>query len=119
MPLIVKLIISSANCLISDRKYDFENYLSTILLKSPLIRRNAFAIRAFNAELSQIRDITSTQVMAQIRLHYWSDLIDEIFANHSMVVDINQPIAYELQKVFKFLFVFILYIYLYYFSIKV
>ena len=73
--------------------------MSTILLKSSSVRRNALAVRAFNAELSQIRDMTSTQIMAEIRLQYWSDLIDEIFADNSLIVDINHPIAYELQKV--------------------
>lgn len=82
-----------------NRKYDFENYLSTLLLKSSSLRRSAFAIRAFNAELSQIRDLTSTQLMAQLRLQFWFDLMDQIY-NNEHISSANQPIAYEIQRVF-------------------
>jgi NADH dehydrogenase [ubiquinone] 1 alpha subcomplex assembly factor 6 len=85
-----------------NRKYDFENYLSTLLIKSSSLRRSAFAIRAFNAELSQIRDLTSTQLMAQLRLQFWSDLIDQIYSNEHIISSANQPIAYEIQTVFHF-----------------
>lgn len=36
------------------RKYDYENYLSTLLIKGPQERQCAFAVRAFNVEIAKI-----------------------------------------------------------------
>ena len=40
------------------RKCDYENYLATLLLPKD-IQRAAFALRAFNVELSQVRFYSS------------------------------------------------------------
>ncbi|CAG2176459.1 unnamed protein product [Oppiella nova] len=85
-------------CMDCVKKYDFEGYLSAIVVKEATVRRNVFAIKAFNTMISQTRDMTSQALMAQMRLQYWSDLIDKIFADDTEPgVEANEPIAYELK----------------------
>lgn len=36
------------------RKFDYENYLSTLLIDGPQMRQCAFAVRAFNVEIAKI-----------------------------------------------------------------
>ncbi|XP_054166629.1 NADH dehydrogenase (ubiquinone) complex I, assembly factor 6-like [Oppia nitens] len=85
-------------CLDCVKRYDFEGYLATTLIKDSAVRRSAFAVKSFNAQLSHVRDMTSTDLMAQMRLQYWSELIDDIFSGRSPMTaeDTNEPIACEL-----------------------
>ena len=53
--------------LIVCRKYDYENYLTTLLLPEGC-RAAAFVIRAFNIELAQVAILKLAQV-AQLSLH--------------------------------------------------
>ena len=46
------------------RKYDYENFLATLLLPKTA-RRAAFAIRAFNVEIAQVCTLRSTFVTEQ------------------------------------------------------
>lgn len=69
-------------CVNQVRKYDRENYLAALFIEDHRIKRIVFALRAFNVELSQIRDRTSDSDRAKIRFHFWSKLIDEIAKGH-------------------------------------
>lgn len=62
------------------KKYDYENYLATLLIAPDDLCRAAFALRAFNVELAQIRDLTKTDAIAQMRFQFWADLVDEMYA---------------------------------------
>ncbi|CAH8646720.1 unnamed protein product [Dicrocoelium dendriticum] len=56
------------------RKYDRDGYLCTLLL--PSCRQNfAYALRAVNIELAQIRDKSKSMEHAQFRFQYWRDVI--------------------------------------------
>lgn len=88
-----------------NRKYDYENYLASLLLQQSDLRRTALALRAFNVELSQIRDLTKTDSIAQIRFQFWMDIIDDVYKNKTEVDESpnsqfkNFPVAAELQNV--------------------
>jgi NADH dehydrogenase [ubiquinone] 1 alpha subcomplex assembly factor 6 len=88
-------------CIEQVKKYDYENFLSTLLIRDQHVRRFAFAIRAFNVELAQVGDVTSTEHSARGRYAFWTDVIDEIFRNqasgdshHSAFA--SQPVVKEL-----------------------
>lgn len=89
----------------NHRKFDYENYLASLFIPSNEIRRTAFALRAFNVDLSQIRDLTKTDNLAQIRFQFWSDIIDDIYKNKNHFDESsdktykNFPVAAELQIV--------------------
>ncbi|CAL4060580.1 unnamed protein product, partial [Meganyctiphanes norvegica] len=82
---------STEYCLDSIRKYDYENFLATLLLPKGC-RQSAIAVRAFNIEVAQIQDLTSEPLMAKMRIQFWRDTLDQIFAGKPP----KQPIASEL-----------------------
>lgn len=73
-----KTIDSQKYCLEHVRKYDRENYLAAICINDARTRRAVFALRAFNVELSLIRDSTTNSDRAKLRFHFWSKLVEEI-----------------------------------------
>lgn len=66
----------------------------------------AFALRAFNVELAQVRDLTKSDELAKIRFQFWLDIIDDIYkdkTNDTVTLDIssfnNFPVVFELNEV--------------------
>ncbi|KAK7492253.1 hypothetical protein BaRGS_00016550 [Batillaria attramentaria] len=59
------------------KKYDHENYLCCLLLPKDL-QRAAFAIRAFNVELAQVRDVVSEKKIGAMRLQFWKDTVERL-----------------------------------------
>lgn len=89
----------SKYCMGLVEKYDYENYLSTLLLPKGL-RPAAFALRAFNVEVSRSvgAQISEPQI-AKLRLKFWYDSIDKCFdpeGSQSYVKD--QPVLRELSR---------------------
>ncbi|KAH9507633.1 NADH dehydrogenase (ubiquinone) complex I, assembly factor 6 [Bulinus truncatus] len=78
-------------CVDLVRKNDYENYLGTLLLPKS-IQRAAFAIRAFNIELAQVRDTVSERNIGQLRLKFWKDVLEQIYQSHLP----HTPVAAEL-----------------------
>ncbi|GAB6030433.1 NADH dehydrogenase (ubiquinone) complex I, assembly factor 6 [Chamberlinius hualienensis] len=81
-------------CVNLVRKYDHENYLSILLLPKSL-RRAAFAIRAFNIEISQIKDMVSTHAIGEMRIQFWKNALERIYKDQPP----EQPVALELARV--------------------
>lgn len=81
--------------------------MATLYIKNDELRRTAFALRAFNVELAQVRDLTKSDQLAKIRFQFWLDIIDDIYKNKadntallSMLSNFNNfPVAYELNEV--------------------
>lgn len=86
-------------CLKHVEKYDRENYLAGLYINDNLLRRINIALRAFNVELSLIRDLSNNSDRAKIRFHFWSKLIDEIVLrnNQSDSTDEAKDLAYYRQ----------------------
>jgi len=87
-------------CLNHVKKYDHENYLAGLCIKDPHLRRISFALRAFNVELSLVRDLTTNSDRAKIRFHFWSKLIDEIVrrnADSGAAFSLEKDVAYYRQ----------------------
>ncbi|XP_017018020.1 NADH dehydrogenase (ubiquinone) complex I, assembly factor 6 homolog [Drosophila kikkawai] len=86
------------HCMGLVEKYDYENYLSTLLLPRDL-RRAAFALRAFNVEVS--RSVSGHQIepqIAKLRLKFWYDSIDKCFEEESQPSYVkDQPVLRELK----------------------
>jgi NADH dehydrogenase [ubiquinone] 1 alpha subcomplex assembly factor 6 len=88
-------ISSHHYCMNQVRRYDRENYLAALCIDSKLLKRIVFALRAFNVELSLIRDLTTNSDRAKLRFHFWSRLIDEIIKrNGNPLPDVNKDVAY-------------------------
>ncbi|XP_021753192.1 NADH dehydrogenase (ubiquinone) complex I, assembly factor 6-like [Chenopodium quinoa] len=81
-------------CVQQVRSYDYHNYLC--LLELPLeMRRAAFALRAFNVETAKAMDVASDPRIGLMRLLWWQDAVDKIYANKL----IEHPIAQSLSSI--------------------
>lgn len=81
-------------CMDAVRKYDYENFLCTLLLPTK-VRAAAFAIRAFNIEIAQVQDLVSNIEIGNMRMHFWKDALERIYKGQPP----HQPVARELTKV--------------------
>ncbi|KAM4688563.1 NADH dehydrogenase (ubiquinone) complex I, assembly factor 6 [Discoglossus pictus] len=75
------------------RKRDYEGFLCTLLLP-PASQPAAFALRAFNVELSQVKDSVSQRNLGLIRMQFWRDAVQEIYTDNPP----HHPVALELAK---------------------
>lgn len=90
-----KNIEAADYCLDQVRKYDRENYLAALHIENPSLKRANVALRAFNIELSLIRDVTSDSDRAKVRFHFWSRLVEEIVErDKNFTTNLSKDIAY-------------------------
>ncbi|XP_054720609.1 NADH dehydrogenase (ubiquinone) complex I, assembly factor 6-like [Uloborus diversus] len=78
-------------CRETVRKYDYENYLCSLLLSDSAVRSAAIVIRAFNAEISQIRDMVSTVSIGEMRFKFWKNALENTFKGNPP----EHPVAWE------------------------
>ncbi|XP_072266991.1 NADH dehydrogenase (ubiquinone) complex I, assembly factor 6 isoform X1 [Pyxicephalus adspersus] len=80
-------------CVELVRKRDYEGFLCTLLLP-PESRHSVFALRAFNVELSQVKDSVSQKNLGLMRMQFWKDTLQEIYRENPP----HHPVALELAK---------------------
>lgn len=81
----------------SFRKYDYENFICTILLKnSP--RAIAIAVRGFNVEVARVSEQVSQENIGLMRLKFWEEAIDKCYTKDFKEIP-KHPVAIELYKV--------------------
>ncbi|CAK9807401.1 NADH dehydrogenase (ubiquinone) complex I, assembly factor 6 [Anthophora plagiata] len=83
-------------CLELVRKHDYENFLCTLFL-SYETRAVAFAIRAFNVEVAQVRDQVNDYKIGEMRLKFWIDALNNIYKGSSP----QNPIMLELHEILQ------------------
>ena len=101
--------MSTLSCLEILRAYDRDRYLTVLL--APKDKREALAaIYAFNHEIAKTREVVSETTMGLIRLTWWREAIEEIYADkparsHDVVIALHRAIqTYNLpQKTFEML----------------
>lgn len=81
-------------CVQQVRSYDYHHYLCLLELR-PEMRKAAFALRAFNVETARAMDVASDPKIGLMRLLWWQEAIDKIFANKL----IEHPTAQALSSV--------------------
>ncbi|KAL8589320.1 hypothetical protein ACOMHN_052323 [Nucella lapillus] len=78
-------------CVKLVKNHDYENYLCCLLLPKQL-QRAAFAVRAFNVELAQVRDVVSEKTIGAMRMQFWKDAVDKLLEGSPP----QTPVAVEL-----------------------
>ncbi|XP_065524697.1 NADH dehydrogenase (ubiquinone) complex I, assembly factor 6 isoform X2 [Lathamus discolor] len=78
------------------RKRDYEGFLCSLLLPAES-RTSAFALRAFNVELAQIKDSITQKTTGLMRMQFWRDAVEGIYCDNPP----HQPIATELWRAVK------------------
>ncbi|XP_073406513.1 NADH dehydrogenase (ubiquinone) complex I, assembly factor 6 isoform X1 [Dendrobates tinctorius] len=84
---------SAAYCAELVRKRDYEGFLCTLLLPGES-QSSGFALRAFNIELSQVKDSVSQKNLGLMRMQFWRESIDDIYKEDPP----HHPVALELCK---------------------
>lgn len=77
------------------RTYDPDRYFAC-LLAPPAPRRALLALYAFNLEIAKTRETVSEAMLGQIRLQWWREALDGIYAgsprDHAVVLALNDAI---------------------------
>ncbi len=63
------------------RRVDLARWLATRLIPDPVARGDVIALHAFDHELGRAERVASTPLMAEIRLAWWREALDEAFAD--------------------------------------
>ncbi|XP_075405585.1 NADH dehydrogenase (ubiquinone) complex I, assembly factor 6 isoform X2 [Tenrec ecaudatus] len=84
---------SDLYCLELLRRRDYESYLCSLLLPAES-RRAAFALRAFNVELAQVKDSVSEKPIGLMRMQFWKTTVEDLYQDKPP----HQPVALELWK---------------------
>ncbi len=79
------------------RRKDYEHFLTSLLLPN-LIRQAGVALRAFNVEISSVQDSVSEPHLGQMRMRFWTNLIEDIYANKRPP---QHPVALQLHSAVK------------------
>ncbi|XP_069710481.1 NADH dehydrogenase (ubiquinone) complex I, assembly factor 6 isoform X2 [Phaenicophaeus curvirostris] len=78
------------------RKCDYEGFLCSLLLPAES-RTSAFALRAFNVELAQIKDSITQKTTGLMRMQFWRETVEDIYHDNPP----RQPVATELWRAVK------------------
>ncbi|KAL5704375.1 hypothetical protein ACHQM5_022814 [Ranunculus cassubicifolius] len=81
-------------CVQQVRSYDYHHYLCLLHLPHDM-RKAAFALRAFNVETARAMDVASDPRIGLMRLLWWQEAIDKIYA-HKLI---EHPIAQALTSI--------------------
>ncbi|XP_035749748.1 NADH dehydrogenase (ubiquinone) complex I, assembly factor 6 isoform X4 [Egretta garzetta] len=79
-----------------NEKRDYEGFLCSLLLPAES-RTSAFALRAFNVELAQIKDSITQKTIGLMRMQFWREAVENIYCDNPP----HQPVATELWRAVK------------------
>ncbi|KAF9427575.1 NADH dehydrogenase (ubiquinone) complex I, assembly factor 6 [Podila epigama] len=79
------------------RKGDYEGFLCTQFFPAHQ-RPTQMALRAFNIELASIRDHVSNTDIGRMRMQFWRDSLDKIFAGSPPQQPVALALAYAIQE---------------------
>ena len=85
---------SASYCVALVRERNIDRYLAALFLSSD-IRRDVYALYAFDAEITHIRSMIKEPMMGEIRLQWWRDIISGDRAGEAQ----SNPVASELMRV--------------------
>ncbi|KAL6548816.1 hypothetical protein OROHE_008661 [Orobanche hederae] len=88
-------------CVQQVRSYDYHHYLCLLELP-PIMRKSAFALRAFNIETARAMDVASDPRNGLMRLLWWQEAIDKIFSNQLIEHPVAQALACIISEHNKF-----------------
>lgn len=99
-----KVVDDYTYCINQVRKVDYENFICTTLLRPSSLQRPAMAIRALNVELASVRDQVTKSQIGQMRLQFWRETIDSIYASVAKDTPrkIHSPVARELDLLIRY-----------------
>jgi 15-cis-phytoene synthase len=87
---------SASYCRLKAREHDADAYLAALFAAEP-VRQDLWALQAFAAELARIPALVSEPMLGEIRLQWWRDALDGLFAgqlvDHPVIVALAEAHA--------------------------
>jgi phytoene synthase len=80
------------HCAEVARQRDYDRYLCGLFAPEES-RAAIFALLAFNSEVARTREVVSEPILGHIRLQWWRDALDGIYAGKTLRHQIVQPLA--------------------------
>eukprot|EP01116_Phalansterium_solitarium_P002382 TRINITY_DN12376_c0_g1_i1.p1 TRINITY_DN12376_c0_g1~~TRINITY_DN12376_c0_g1_i1.p1 ORF type:complete len:327 (+),score=63.32 TRINITY_DN12376_c0_g1_i1:122-1102(+) len=68
-------------CLQQVRKFDYDHYLCGLFFRKASSRKAYFAVRAFNLEIANIREVVKDPAIGRMRIQWWRDNLTRIYQN--------------------------------------
>jgi NADH dehydrogenase [ubiquinone] 1 alpha subcomplex assembly factor 6 len=85
-----------SDCAATVRRADYDRYLATLFAPAAA-RERLFALYAFNHEIAKVRETVSEPMVGQIRLQWWREAIDGIYAGtprkHAVIEALAEAVA--------------------------
>jgi len=79
-------------CAEQVRLYDHDRFM-TVIFAPAAAREHLFALYAFNIELAKVREIVSEPLIGQMRLQWWRDTLDRLYAGGSIMHEVARPLG--------------------------
>jgi NADH dehydrogenase [ubiquinone] 1 alpha subcomplex assembly factor 6 len=87
-------------CIDFVKNHDFDNYLAGLMIPKH-IRPHFYAIRAYNIEMSLVKDQANNNAMtARVRFQWWREIIESAYVEHTEISN-EHPVAMALQVSIK------------------
>ncbi|QJE72723.1 squalene/phytoene synthase family protein [Aerophototrophica crusticola] len=84
-------------CADQVRRFDNDRFLTALF--APANRReDLFALYAFNLEVAKTREVVTEPMLGQIRLQWWRDTIDQIYAGQERRHEVVQPLGAAVRR---------------------
>lgn len=74
------------------RLYDHDRFMTAIFAPSAA-REHLFALYAFNIELAKVSEIVSEPLIGQMRLQWWRDTLDRLYAGQVVAHGVARPLG--------------------------
>jgi len=87
---------AARHCFDLVRAADKDRFLAALLVPDEG-RRGLLALYAFNVELSRVREMVSEPQLGEIRLTWWRDVIDSIYAGETPAHPVSEELALAIE----------------------
>jgi NADH dehydrogenase [ubiquinone] 1 alpha subcomplex assembly factor 6 len=78
-------------CAEQVRSFDHDRFL-TAIFAAPAVREHLFALYAFNIELAKVREVVTEPLIGQMRLQWWRDTLDRLYAGETVAHEVARPL---------------------------
>jgi NADH dehydrogenase [ubiquinone] 1 alpha subcomplex assembly factor 6 len=74
------------------RRYDHDRFMTAIFAPAS-VREHLFALYAFNIEVAKTGEVVSESLIGQIRLQWWRDTLDRLYAGETVAHGVARPLG--------------------------
>jgi phytoene synthase len=83
-------------CAEQVRQFDHDRFLTAIFAPAA-VREHLFALYAFNIELAKVREVVTEPLIGHMRLQWWRDTLDRLYAGETVAHEVARPLRSAIQ----------------------